>query len=234
MGGWENSILFIRQPSVSLSLSLFLCFFGMSVSDLIHVASLIHFTSPMWLHGSLRNYLSPSISLQMDTVFSYISHVLNGFSVACGIGSLRNYPLPFIPLQRDVVFAYISLLLSGSAEACGIIRSPPFRCRRVSFSYTFYFSYVAPRYPAELSAPLYSAAEECRFLIHFTSPIWLRGSLRNYPLHPIPLQRGVVFSYILLLLCGSAVSCGIIRSTQFRCRGVSLSHTSYLSYVAPR
>ena len=140
MGGWENSISFIRQPSVSLSLSLFLCFFGMSVSYLIHVASLIHFTSPMWLHGSLRNYLSPSISLQMDTVFSYISLVLGGFSVACGIGSLRNYPLPFIPLQRDVVFAYISLLLSGSAETCGIIRSPPFRCREVSFSHTFHLS----------------------------------------------------------------------------------------------
>jgi hypothetical protein len=204
MGGWENSISFIRQPSVSLSLFLFLCFFGMPVSYLIHVASLIHFTSPIWLHGSLRNYLSPSISLQMDTVFSYISFVLNGFSVACGIGSLRNYPLPFIPLQMDVVFAYISLLLSGSAEACGIIRSPP------------------------------SAAEECRFLKHSTSPMLLRGTLRNYPLHFILLQRSVVFSYISLLLYGSAEACGIIRSIPFRCRGVSFSHTFYFSCVAPR
>jgi hypothetical protein len=176
------------------------------------------------------------------------------------LGNRRNYPLHPIPLQRGVVFSYILPLLCGSAVARGIIRSTPFRCRRVSFSHTFYHSYVAPREPAELSAPPHSAAEGCRFLIHFTSPMWLRGSLRNYPLHhsaadgcrflihftslmwlrgnyplhPIPLQRGVVFSYILPLLCGSAVACGIIHSTPFRCREVSFSHTFYFSYVAPR
>ena len=119
-------------------------------------------------------------------------------------GSLRNYPVPPIPLQRGIVFLYISPFLCGSAVACGIIRS------------------------------LYSAAERFRFLIHFTSPIWLRGSLRNYPPIPNSVAERVVFSCISLLLCGSAVACGIIRSFPFRCRGASFSHTFYFSYVAPR
>ena len=42
--------------------------------------------------------------------------------------------------------------------------------------------------------PPHSAAEVYRVPMHFTSPMWLHGSLRNYPTPPIPVQKGVVFT----------------------------------------
>jgi hypothetical protein len=174
---------------------------------------LIHFTSPMWLRGSLRNYPLPSIPLRKNIVFSYILLLLCGSAVACGIirsshsaaegyrfliqftfptwlrGSLRNDPLPPIPLQMGVVFSYILPLPCGSAVECEIIRSP------------------------------HSTAERCRFLIHFTSPMWLRNNLRNYPPRHSAADG---CRFLTLLLSGSAVACGI-GTPEFRCKRMLFS-----------
>jgi hypothetical protein len=152
------------------------CDFGPSSSG--------HFTSQLRLRAKLERPFRASSCGARPSSSGY-------FELAVAPGQARTVISSQLRLRArlDRPFRFVRLqarLDVGNVGRCGVFEENR--------------SHEAPK--SEIRK-FHSAADGCRFLIHFTFPMWVCGSLRNYPVPP------------------------------FRCRRVSFSQTFHFSYMAP-